>query len=177
MADIVINRLIAEDMNEKIQTIDAKAVVEDEYYKAYGMSFENASFKVIKDNAPINKKNLVVFDTDSDAHYAPYDFRFLKAQKGATHALIMDPHSFGVIRPYYGFIPTGDPKGYAELSIYLVNLTDNRIVGEYKATVKNTVHGDWDMPPDYVALINSTKAALSNALSEARLFLFPMRAS
>jgi len=177
LAEFAINRVIADDMHEKIQTIDAKAVVEDEYYKPYGMNFEDASFKVIKENAPINKETLVFFTAQDDGNYAPYDFRFLKAQRGVTHALILDPHSFGVIRPYYSLIPTGDPKGYAEVSIYLVNLTDNTIVGEYKANIQNTVQGEWDSPPDYLALIKASKAALARALSEARLFLFPMRAS
>lgn len=173
VADIVINRLIADSMTEKIQTIDARAVIEEYYYKRYGSSFETASFKVIKENAPINKETLVAFDAADDANYAPYDFRFLKAQRGVTHALILDPHSFGVIRPYYSFVPTGSPKGYVKLSVYLVNLDNNAIVAEYTSTIEEMVNGEWDTPPDYLALVSASKTALAKILSDAHIFLFP----
>ncbi len=103
---------------------------------------------------------------------APYDFRFLKDKNLAHYALIIDPHTFGVQREYYGFIPISSPKGYANLSIYLINLKDNSIIGEYRASVVEKVEGERDSPPDYTAVVNASKNALAKALSDAYIFFF-----
>jgi hypothetical protein len=169
LADYAISQLMTMDMREKIEEIDAGMIMEDYYYKRFGGTFESKSFKVEMVKDPIKKEHLTSFQND-DLKYAPYDFRFLKNKSAADYAIIVEPHAFGVQRPYYGFIPTGKPMGYANLSIYLVNLSDNSIVGEYRTSIEEQVHGEWDAPPDYSALVNATKNALAKALSDAYVF-------
>ncbi len=132
---------------------------------------EGKFFKV-KELKNIIKKGNLQSSPVNDVKYAPYDFRFLKNESGADYALVLDPRAFGLSRSYYGFVPTSPPAGYANMSVYLVNLSDNSIVGEYGTIIQEETYGEWDTPPEYKGLVAATKNVLSKVLNDAYGFFF-----
>lgn len=171
VADFVINEAMTESLQERVKAIKANDTLDEYYYKRFGNLLEARYLKLKEIKNPIAKKSLQDSPIDDDK-YAPYDFRFLRDKYKVDYALVLDPRAFGVTRAYYGFIPISEPKGYADLSIYLINLSDNSIVGEYKASIKEQVLGEWDTPPNYVEVVTTAKAALAKALSDASIFFF-----
>lgn len=171
VVDFMVSDIMTDSMQEKLRQMKADTILNDYYYKRYGSRLASRSMNVTEVKNPINKKSLQS-DPNDDLQHAPYDFRFLKKSYGADYAMVLDPHSFGVIRSYYGFIPTSAPKGYADLSIYFVDLSNNSIVGEYKASIEQTVEGEWDTPPEYASLTRASKDALAKALSDAYTYFF-----
>lgn len=171
LLDLAVNDLITDSMQDKIKEIDAASVTENQYYQPMGKNFDDRSFKVTRITAPLDREKLRPAPVD-EAQYAPYDFRFLKNKHGVEWALILDPHAFGVERSYYSIVPTGAPTGFANISVYLVNLKDNSIAGLYKASVNEAVEGEWDAPPEYLVLTAASKKALGKALHNAHTHLF-----
>jgi len=171
IVDFVISDLMTTTLQEELSKINSQDVLENYYYKMYSTILTSCSCKETAYKHPISKETLQSSPIEDEQH-APYDFRFLKKNNGSEYAFIVEPHVFGISRPYYGFIPTGSPVGYAHLSIYLVNLSDNSILGEYTTIVEEKAAGEWDAPPQYSSLMKACKDALAKALSNAYIFFF-----
>lgn len=169
--DVLINEAMATSAQEKIEKMDATPIVKEYYYKRFSHIFASQSFEVKEDPTPLNKESLTP-PPIKNLKYAPYDFRFLQGRYNVEYALILDPISFGVERSYHGFFPTDAPKGFARVSFYLVNLSNNSIVAECHTAEQDIVKGEWDTPPEYSNLIKSIKAALAKAISGAYIFFF-----
>ncbi|MDE3084988.1 MAG: hypothetical protein KGJ37_07230, partial [Verrucomicrobiota bacterium] len=89
------------------------------------------------------------------------------------YVLVLELLNYGVMRTYYGFIPTSTPSGFATIRGRLVDIADKNSViwdtGEQYPgnTVQEPVAGEWKQPPDYANLI----AAANRALVRSRQFL------
>ncbi len=171
LIDAVVNEAVTSSVCNKIESIDAKPVVDAHYYKPFEAVFAGQSFKVTNVSEPLIRQELLPHAVD-EARFAPFDFRPLKSRYGADYALILHPRLFGTERSYYGFIPTSKPKGLANLAVYLVKLEDNTLVGYYNTNVYVPAQGDWDTPPEYLALTDASKNALTKALNDAHAYLF-----
>lgn len=171
LLDVAINESMGDDICARVKQIDATEIVNNNYYGRFGSAFEGKAFKVLKVKNAFTQKDFVTPE-NKDMQQAAYDMRFIKERYKANYALLLQPHEFGLTRSYYGFIPLGSPSGHASLSFYLVNLSDNSIVGQYKATLQEPSCDDWDTPPDYKGLIEASKNALVKSFNEAYTFFF-----
>lgn len=169
--DFAINEVITDSVSYKVSQIDAKPIVFEHYYQPFQRSFTLKSFNVTQVPNVLVKDQLKKPPLTGD-QYAPYDFRFLKTQYGVDYALVLEPRAFGTIRSYYGVIPTSAPSGYSDIKIYLIKLIDNTIAGYYNSKIDVAVKGDWDVPPDYTALVNASKESLIQALKNAQAYFF-----
>ena len=169
--DILINEAMTTSVAESIGKVNTAEIVEQHYFKPFEIAFLDKSFKVTKAGEKLRRDSIVKYEGNDEKH-APYCFKALKNQYNAELALILEPKLFGTIRKYYGFIPMGAPKGYADLVVYLVRLEDNTVLGHYNASVRIDVTGDWDTPPDYTELAKASKTALATALNNAYLHFF-----
>lgn len=171
MVDFLISSAITDSVAEGLKKINTTEIIEEHYFKPFEIAFLNKSFTVNKLSEKLKREALCKYEGDHEK-CASLDFRSLKSKHNAEFALVLDPKLFGTIRKYYGFIPIGAPKGHADLTVYLVRLEDNAVMGHYNASVRTEVQGDWDTPPDYAALVKATKTALATALNNAYLHFF-----
>ncbi len=171
LIDAVINEAMTSSVTESIKKINTTETVEEYYFKLFEIAFLDRSFKVNKLNEKLKRDSLPKYDGDAEKH-ATLDFRSLKDKHNVELALILEPIQYGVTRKYYGFIPMGSPKGYANLVVYLVRLEDNEVLGHYNASAQIETKGDWDVPPDYTELAKASKTALAAALNNAYTHFF-----
>ena len=171
IVDVLISEAMTSSVTEGLKKIESTEIVEEHYFKPFEIAFLNKSFTVNKLSEKLKRDSLCKYEGDHEK-CATLDFRLLKDKHNAEFALVLDPKLFGTIRNYYGFIPTGAPKGYADLTVYLVRLEDNTILGHYNANVRVDIKGDWDTPPDYTELVKASKAALTTALNNAYSHFF-----
>lgn len=171
LLEFAVNEAIGSSLAGEIEKIDAKPIVEANFHNLFEKALQDQSFQVAKVEKPLNKDELSSFDNDTNK-FAPYDFRGLKGKYNAEYALVLYPHSFGVQRYYSGFIPVGSPYGIAQLSFYLVRLSDNALLAHYTAAEFAHVAGEWDTPPAYKKLTEASKKTLKRALTDAKEYLF-----
>jgi len=168
--DAVVIDGVTTSIQEKVKEIDALETVQYYYYAQFKQSFSQRGFTTKEEKVPLVRENLS--KAEGQEKEAPYNFKPLKDKYQVRYALILDPHAFGTLRSYYGFIPTSCPKGYADLSLYLVDLNNNLIVGEYRGSALAEPKGDWDTPPEYSPLVTAAKEALASVLQSAHAFIF-----
>lgn len=175
LLDIVVNEMVTGSVGQKVSEIDATPIVAEHYNQPFEKSLAAKSYKVTKVSAVLDKGKLQsgpVPEGQYNDKYSPYDLRFLARQYKVDYALMLEPGAFGTVRPYYGFIPLGAPKGYSDVKIYLVKLSDNSIQGYYNAQINVSVGEAWDTPPHYSALLRASKTSLINALNNAHAYFF-----
>lgn len=136
LLDLAINNAFASDAQEGLDKIDALPIVEKSYFENFKLTFNNMGAKTTIEKSPILEKDFVKIDPTL-INLSPYDFSSLSKKYKADYALVMSVEGFGLVRSYYGFIPTSAPHAYANLHIYLVNLKDNTLVGYYRVAEKN----------------------------------------
>ncbi len=167
----IVNENMSRELAKKVEKIDPKPIVDEYYYKRYEKTLMDKGFKVVSNKNPINEKELQRIESD-DGKLAPYDFKPLKRKYNTEYALILVSEGFGVFREYRSMFPVSEPMGFADLRMYLINLSDNSIVSEYKSTIKQPVEDEWDTPPDYASVVQTAKDALSKSFNKAHTFLF-----
>lgn len=170
LLDYAISSAVTSDISEKMDSMDMKSLLEEHYYGPFDKFLSQHCLDVSKMYESLDRKKLKSPPVNEEK-YAPYDFKDLK-KSGAQYALILDPRMFGVVRPYYGFIPLGAPKSLSDIKLYMVRLSDNTLVGHYNVRKEFEIEGEWDNPPEYKELIESIKLLLSKALEEADLYFF-----
>ena len=168
LLDIAINNANAGDLEEALKKQDLSSIhnVQDKVV-AY---LSSKGFKVKKVAGPIDLESLKELEATNDdskaIYYARRDFKPLKSSLGVDKLVMIQVNAVGTIRSYYGFFPIGAPSGYSVLNGYVVNLADNRL--EWNQSVTQTVpHGaaDWDVPPDFVALVKAMDSAYKQSQS------------
>ncbi|CAO4847141.1 MAG: hypothetical protein CNLJKLNK_00372 [Holosporales bacterium] len=136
LLDALINQAFANDVNEGLDKIDAQPIVDKAYFDNFKQTFTNMGAKTTVEKLPLSEKDFVKVDPNM-INLSPYDFSALSKKYNADYALVMTVESFGLVRSYYGFIPTSAPHAYANVHIYLVNLKDNSLVGYYRVAEQN----------------------------------------
>ena len=99
-------------------------------------------------------------------YYSAKDFTALKKKYKIDQLLVIMPKRVGVVRPYYGFIPIGDPRAVFEVHGELVDLETNQLLWYADVLRANYSSGKWDEPPAYPGLTNSFYTALEAAKQE-----------
>jgi hypothetical protein len=99
-------------------------------------------------------------------YYSAKDYSSLKKKYMVDQLLVIVPKRVGVARPYYGFMPMGDPRAVFEVHGELVDLETNQLLWYADVLRANYSSGKWDEPPTYPGLTNSFYAALEAAKQE-----------
>jgi hypothetical protein len=94
----------------------------------------------------------------------------LAQKEGIDVLVLLSVRRFGTIRPYYGFIPLGAPKGFFEVKGQMVDVRTNRllwqtVVNEAAASVETAY--PWDQDPNYP----NVEAAILKAIENGKAFL------
>ena len=172
LLDVAINNMMTNSAAERVAEIDTQAVINERYIKPFAAAFRNKSFSVSQHLEPLDFTKLSAYQGDCDT-CAALDFTAINRGTGnAEMALVLETHAVGVIRDYYGFIPTSSPQGYAKVTVYLVCLKDNSVLGRYHVEAKANVDGNWDTPPDYIELAEASRVALASALDRSYMHFF-----
>lgn len=128
--DVAINGCVTSGDEAALKILDSSSIVDKNYYQAFEKTFVGKGAKVFLNKTPINVKNLHKMPKDN-LYVSPFDLTFLKDKNKYDYALIFEPKHFGIIREYYGFIPTSAPNGMANFFVYLVDLSDNTLLGYF----------------------------------------------
>lgn len=171
LLEFAICEAVGNSISKKIHEIKASPIVEEYYYNAFRKAFESKGYKPIIATSALDREELKRF-AQNEEKYAVYDLISLKNQYKANYAMILAPHAFGAKRSYYSFVPTSAPCGYAEVKFYLVNLTDNSIVGHYNGSMEMPVVGEWDNPPEYPELVRASQDSLIKVIKNAYAYFF-----
>lgn len=104
-------------------------------------------------------------DENKDGKFE-YDLRSLAQAKSLDAIVILTVRRYGTIRPYYGFIPLGSPKGFFEVTGQMVDLRTNALlwqttIPEAEASVASAE--PWDQPPDFPNLTAALGAAANGS--------------
>lgn len=167
----LINEGIGKPIENKLKDFKPHPLVKKHYEDVFTRSLMEKGFNVVKGPQILEKKNLKKPPAD-EAKYAPYDFRYLGQKYDADYALVLDPRNIGLTRHYHGCIPLSRPSARTDISIYLVNLRSNLLEGYYRAITRMPADGEWDVSPEYDALMRSVKNSLIEALSETHTYFF-----
>jgi hypothetical protein len=94
----------------------------------------------------------------------------LAPKEGIDVLVLLSVRRVGTIRPYYGFIPLGPPRGFFEVMGQMVDLKTNQLlwqalIPEAQASVEAAE--PWDQKPDYP----NVDAAIGRAIENGKAFL------
>ncbi len=131
LLDIAISGCVTNADETALKALDSHHIVDKNYYQAFEKTFVGKGAKVFFNKTPIALKNLHKMP-DDNIHLSRFDLSFLKDKNKYDYALIFEPIHYGIVRQYYGFIPTGAPNGMAAFFVYLVDLNDNTLMGYFK---------------------------------------------
>ena len=168
LLDIAINNANADDLEKALNTVDISTVRQ----MAAKMSayLAQKGFRVKQIAAPIDVEKLTDNEKQNDEakgiFYSKKNFAALKTSLGVDKLVLISVNAVGTIRSYYGFIPLGDPSGYAALNGTVINLSNNQM--EWNQIVTQTVAhdaGDWDTPPNFASLTKAMKLAYGQSQS------------
>jgi len=102
-------------------------------------------------------------DKDDTVYYAEKDYSAFKKKYGIDKLIVVVPKRVGLARPYYGFVPTGDPRAVFELHGELIDLGTNQLIWYTDVSEENYASGAWDEPPKYPGLTDRFYASLEKA--------------
>lgn len=134
LLDFAINKMVCSGQEDAINNIDTDHLLDVAYFKNFKQTFTTRGAKILEDKKPLVIKDFQPTDPKF-IELAAYDFTHLRNQFKADYALILHMTTYGLIRSYYGFIPTGAPEAFANFTISLVDLKTNVLLGYY--TSKN----------------------------------------
>ena len=162
LLDIAINNANADDLEKALNTVDITSV--NQLAAKMTSYLQQKGFRVKQIAAPIDVAKLADFEKQNDdaksVFYSKKNFAALKSSLGVDKLVLVSVNIVGTIRSYYGFIPLGDPSGYAALNGTVINLSNNQM--EWNQLVTQTVAhdpGDWDKPPQFSSLTKAMKLA------------------
>ena len=161
LLDLLINTSLAGGLDAYLQKINPNEFdeVQNDYVKKlqdHGFSVKRIDDRIDLEQFPKSKAN-DLFEYDLRSLSSKYDIDFL---------LLVTVQRFGTLRPYYGFIPTGDPKGLFQAAGQLINLKNNELEWQVFMGENNSimaVDGQWEQPPDYPNVTSAIQRAEKNA--------------
>lgn len=99
----------------------------------------------------------------SNKQSGEFKYDLSKYTTGYDYAVVLDINRYGAARPFWGFIPTGAPKGNAHLDLLIVDLNTYKVLAEVTTTADVPVDGDWRQEPEYTNLKHSSVEAFNKA--------------
>lgn len=99
--------------------------------------------------------------------FARNDYRGLREDLAADRLLLISVPSAGVVRPYYGFIPTGEPMASFLVEGKAIDLHTNRVLWRARIDHKLAIKTPWDEPPTFP----NVTSAFYKAMEQSRVLL------
>lgn len=129
-------------------------------------SLESEGFNVVRLEAPEKEPKLGSFkdpDSKDTSYFAEKDHRPLADQYQADYLLKLTATSVGLARPYYGFIPTDDPRAVFNVNGELIDLSSNQLLWYSNISRSAYASGEWDEAPEFPGLTNSYYVVMNQA--------------
>ena len=151
LLDLMIASAVTDQLNARIKNFDTNAV----------RGMENKIVDILKSRNTeafaIDRLDPALYEKTANykTGFSRIDYSKLKQQHDANYLLLIEFTYIGVIRPYYGFIPTGAPEPYIKANAKLVDLSNNKLFWYQEYKYRQNVEGDWDDPPSYPALTSN----------------------
>ena len=167
LLDVAINEGANSALNDHLQNLDISE------FKAIGEYFTS----ILKDKG-LNVTGLHVdFEVpelrqfhgkkDGGTVFGHRDYRMLKQRVDADQVLLIEVSRAGVVRPYYGFFPTGEPLANFVTEGRLVDLETNRILWRAHFETNLAIQKPWDEPPTFP----NVTTAIYKSLEQAKVTL------
>lgn len=134
--------------------------------ESLSQSLESEGFNVVRLEAPEKEPKLGSFkdpDGKDTTYFAKKDHRPLAGQYQADYLLKLTATSAGLARPYYGFIPTDDPRAVFNVHGELIDLSSNQLLWYSNISHSAYASGEWDEAPAFPGLTNSYYVVMNQA--------------
>jgi hypothetical protein len=178
LGDLAISQGLADasDLMKRIRQEELKSEVKKRYTELFKSAFEAKGFTVKAVDECYIRGKLPEFNTPSggkEGEFAEYDYTSIARELGVDKLSVLDVRAFGISRAFYGFVPTGSPRGYSQLSVALVEGKSNRLLGLYPLTaMTKNCEGDWNQPPEFAHLVKAMDKSMEDAVDEAFVLFF-----
>ena len=144
------------------------AIPEDLSTKFRAQGFE------VKQSFKLETSKFAKFEsTPSQRFYADFDFRPVRQTEQVDRLLLITVEAIGTTRPYYGFLPTGPPKGMITWRGELIDLSTNELLWRYTEAQTVPVYDPWDEPPNYPRIVDAVTRAVDSAKRTLEFRLSP----
>ena len=84
----------------------------------------------------------------------------LKSTYNVDELLVIEVDSLGISRHYAAYIANGEPSGFIQGKVYIVDLATNTYRWQLDLAAEKAAEGSWDEPPAFPALTNAYFAAI-----------------
>lgn len=173
LMDMVVSEMAAGGLPSKLHSVTLTPLVDQHFLQPYSKDLAKKEVKATLMTLPLDKKDFKKPDAGTDQQFW-VDFREYK-KKGLDYIVYVDVTAFGAQQHFFSVFATGDPKGYTQLDVYVVETTSNDITAEYHVKKAITVKGKWDNPPEYPEMVQAVTGSLQACLEDAYLELFELK--
>lgn len=146
---------------EKQSLNEFLAVAED-----LGSNLEAEGFTLVRLEVPEEAPKLAKFkdpDSKDKTYYAAMDHRGLASEHGVDYLLKLQATRAGLARPYYGFVPTDDPRAVFDVHGELIDLSTNELLWYANISQSAYASGEWDEGPSFPGLTNTYYVVMNKA--------------
>lgn len=146
---------------EKQSLDEFLAVAED-----LGSNLEAEGFVLERLEVPEESPKLAKFkdpDSKDKTYYAAKDHRGLAEEHGVDYLLKLQATRAGLARPYYGFVPTDDPRAVFDVHGELIDLSTNELLWYANISQAAYASGEWDEGPNFPGLTNTYYVVMNKA--------------
>ncbi|MCW8125433.1 hypothetical protein [Microbulbifer halophilus] len=129
-------------------------------------SLEKDGLTVVRLEVPEEAPKLAKFkdpDSKDQTYYASRDHRGLVAEHGVDYLLKLKATRAGLARPYYGFVPTDDPRAVFDVHGELIDLSTNELLWYANISQSAYATGEWDEGPNFPGLTNTYYVVMNKA--------------
>lgn len=148
LLDLAINEGANSTLNDYLHELDISEFqgIADEFRTL----FESQGLSVVTQEVDAKLPDLRGFNGGGGTNpFADYDYRPLKSKFQADRLLLIKVLRAGVVRPYYGFIPTGEPLANFVVEGRVIDLETNRLLWRVHFDEKLGIQEPWDEPPSF----------------------------
>jgi len=174
LIDVMVNEALKGGLPDHVEKIKVAPLAEHYYLDPYGKKLHSEGFEVNVLKLPIEKAKLRQgnYKQNKKNKKSQFDLIPFGKQHNVKYALHLDISSFGSVQDYFGFIPTGGPKGNTQIKLTLIDTEDNSIIARFNADITENPDGNWDTPPTYSVMTEAILGSFEKALSDAYFGLF-----
>ena len=153
----------------ELKTITVDPVAQDHYLAPYSKALTDRGMqtnliKLAVDHKELREKG------KKDRAQSPYDFSFLK-EENVDYVMFLSVNTFGIQRHTGMGVSAFKPQPKAGFKLFLIDTSDNSIVGRYKFKKLNLLSENWKAN-DFEIYKKEIKGVLIEGLEEAYFAFF-----
>lgn len=174
LLDMAINQAMAGKIIKRLDKEEIAPLVKRFYLDMFSAAFSVEGFEIQTVDTAYDKNKLkkIKKNKAKNEGLSPYDFKSIAEELQVNRLMVLDIQAFGIARSYYGFIPTSQPKGYAQVIGYLLDGSSNLVIGQQYSKNIELSQGEWDVPPEYTNLMRASVTSLEKSIDEIFITIF-----